>query len=145
MREIAGHLRVEGRSYGRARAAAAALVLLAGPACGGGSASDAASSLASLAAGASFVGELRLRDAVSAVYAKDLLDDMRGEARKAAEPLRKSREPGVASVIDDAERLDSAFAAMRRALDAGDAPKLRQAAAEADELAQSLSEAGGGG
>ena len=141
MRAIAGHLQGKTATCGLARAAAAVLVLLAGAACGGGSGADAAGSLASLAAGASFVGEQRLRGAVPAVYARHLLDDLRGQAAEQAQALREpDAGPGAPSALADAERLDTALALMRRAVEADDRRRLRSAAVEANSLAQSLSE-----
>jgi len=132
---------------GRAKFGWAALVLAA---CGGGSPDDAAKSLASAAAGASLVAGLRARGAVTAVYARQVADGLRGEASKEAETLRKpDAGPGAADAQRGAERLDALLAEMRRAIDGGDGAALRRQAADAHALSESLTAAaakmGGGG
>jgi hypothetical protein len=133
--------------HGRAAFVSAVLVLAA---CGGGSPDDAAKSLASAAAGASLVAGLRARGAVTAVYARQVADGLRGEASKEAESLRKpDAGPGTAGALRDAARLDALFGEMRRAIDGDDGAALRRQAAEAHALSQSLTAAaaklGGGG
>lgn len=146
MGQVAGRLR-RIATHGRAAFASAALVLAA---CGGGSPDDAAKSLASAAAGASLVAGLRARGAVTAVYARQVADGLRGEASKQADALRKpDAGPGAAGALRDAARLDALLAEMRRAIDGDDGAALRRQAADAHALSESLTAAaakmGGGG
>jgi hypothetical protein len=124
---------------GRAVAATAALVLSA---CGGGSGQDAAKSLSSLAAGASLVAGLRVRGAVPAVYARRLADDLRGEAAKEAQALRKpDAGPGAAGALRASARLDAVLAQLRRAMDGDDRAALRRCGVAADSLSKALTAA----